>query len=53
VTAVTHHETQIALEPDVPAVRITREFDAPPRRCSTPTSIRTWSSSGSGHMGSR
>jgi uncharacterized protein YndB with AHSA1/START domain len=32
VTAVTHHETQIALEPDVPAVRITREFDAPPEK---------------------
>jgi uncharacterized protein YndB with AHSA1/START domain len=29
MTAVTHHATQIALEPDVPAVRITREFDAP------------------------
>jgi uncharacterized protein YndB with AHSA1/START domain len=32
VTAVTHHETEIALEPDVPAVRITREFDATPEQ---------------------
>jgi uncharacterized protein YndB with AHSA1/START domain len=32
VTAVTHHDTEIALEPDVPAVRITREFDAPPEK---------------------
>ncbi len=32
MTAVTHHETEIALEPDVPAVRITREFDAPPEK---------------------
>jgi uncharacterized protein YndB with AHSA1/START domain len=32
VTAVTHHETEIALDPDVPAVRITREFDATPEQ---------------------
>jgi uncharacterized protein YndB with AHSA1/START domain len=32
VTAVTHHETEIAVDPDVPAVRITREFDAPPAK---------------------
>jgi uncharacterized protein YndB with AHSA1/START domain len=32
VSAVTHHETEIALDPDVPAVRITREFDAPPEK---------------------
>lgn len=32
MTAVTHHDTEIALEPDVPAVRITREFDAPPEK---------------------
>lgn len=32
MSAVTHHETEIALDPDVPAVRITREFDAPPEK---------------------
>lgn len=32
MTAVTHHETTIDLDPDVPAVRITREFDAPPEK---------------------
>ena len=26
------HETQIAVDPDVPLVRITREFDAPPEK---------------------
>jgi uncharacterized protein YndB with AHSA1/START domain len=31
-TAGTHHETQIAADPDVPMVRITREFDAPPAK---------------------
>ena len=28
----TTHETQITLDPDVPLVRITREFDAPPEK---------------------
>ncbi|MGY1594518.1 SRPBCC family protein [Geodermatophilus sp. SYSU D00708] len=28
----TTHETQIALDPEVPLVRITREFDAPPAK---------------------
>lgn len=28
-SATTHHETQIAADPKVPLVRITREFDAP------------------------
>ncbi|MFW3170055.1 SRPBCC family protein [Geodermatophilus sp. CPCC 206100] len=28
----TTHETQIAVDPDVPLVRITREFDAPPSK---------------------
>jgi uncharacterized protein YndB with AHSA1/START domain len=32
VTAVTHHETEIEIDADVPAVRITREFDAPPAK---------------------
>lgn len=27
-----HHETQIVADPDVPLVRITREFDAPPEK---------------------
>ena len=30
MTSTTHHETQIVSDPDVPLVRITREFDAPP-----------------------
>ena len=29
MTATTHHETQIIVDPDVPLVRIIREFDAP------------------------
>jgi uncharacterized protein YndB with AHSA1/START domain len=29
MTSTTHHETQIATDPDVPLVRIVREFDAP------------------------
>jgi uncharacterized protein YndB with AHSA1/START domain len=29
MTSTTHHETQIVADPDVPLVRITREFDAP------------------------
>jgi uncharacterized protein YndB with AHSA1/START domain len=29
MTSTTHSETQIAADPDVPLVRITREFDAP------------------------
>jgi uncharacterized protein YndB with AHSA1/START domain len=32
VTTTTHHETEIAVDPDVPLVRITREFDAPPEK---------------------
>ena len=30
MTSTTHHETQIVADPDVPLVRITREFDASP-----------------------
>jgi len=29
MTSTTHHETQIVSDPDVPLVRIVREFDAP------------------------
>jgi uncharacterized protein YndB with AHSA1/START domain len=29
MTSTTHHETQIVADPDVPLIRITREFDAP------------------------
>lgn len=29
-TTATHHETEIQVDPDVPLVRIIREFDAPP-----------------------
>ena len=32
MTSTTHHETQIVLDPDVPLVRIVREFDAPPEK---------------------
>jgi uncharacterized protein YndB with AHSA1/START domain len=32
VTTTTHHETEIAVDPDVPLLRITREFDAPPEK---------------------
>ena len=32
MTSTTHHETQIVLDPDVPLVRIEREFDAPPEK---------------------
>jgi uncharacterized protein YndB with AHSA1/START domain len=32
VTAVTHHETEIHVVPDLPAIRIVREFDAPPEK---------------------
>jgi uncharacterized protein YndB with AHSA1/START domain len=32
VTAVTHHETEIDLDPELPLVRIAREFDAPPAK---------------------
>jgi uncharacterized protein YndB with AHSA1/START domain len=28
----THHDTEIVVDPDVPLVRITREFDAPPEK---------------------
>jgi len=32
MTAGTHHEVQIVADPDVPLVRITRDFDAPPAK---------------------
>ena len=32
MTATSTHETKIVADPDVPMVRITREFDAPPAR---------------------
>ena len=32
MTATTSHETEIVLDPDVPIVRIVREFDAPPEK---------------------
>ena len=32
MTSTTHHETQIISDPDVPLVRIVREFDAPPEK---------------------
>lgn len=46
MTAVTHHETEIAVDPDLPLVRITREFDAPPdkvfRAHADPELVRQW-----------
>jgi uncharacterized protein YndB with AHSA1/START domain len=42
----TAHETQIVADPDVPMVRITREFDAPPakvfRAHTDPDLVRQW-----------
>ncbi len=32
MTSTTHHETRIVADPDVPLVRIIREFDAPPEK---------------------
>jgi uncharacterized protein YndB with AHSA1/START domain len=32
MTSATHHETQIVCDPDVPLVRIVREFDASPEK---------------------
>ncbi|MBB3083558.1 SRPBCC family protein [Geodermatophilus sabuli] len=32
MTTTEHHETQIAADPEVPLIRITREFDAPPAK---------------------
>jgi uncharacterized protein YndB with AHSA1/START domain len=32
MTSTAHRETEIALDPQVPLVRITREFDAPPEK---------------------
>ena len=32
MTSTTRHETQIVSDPDVPLVRIVREFDAPPEK---------------------
>ena len=32
MSTTTRHETQIVADPDVPLVRITREFDAPPAK---------------------
>ena len=32
MTSATHHETQIVSDPDVPLVRIVREFDASPEK---------------------
>jgi uncharacterized protein YndB with AHSA1/START domain len=42
----TRHQTQIVADPDVPLVRITREFDAPPakvfRAHTDPELVRLW-----------
>ncbi len=32
MTSTTHHETRIEADPDVPLIRIIREFDAPPEK---------------------
>jgi uncharacterized protein YndB with AHSA1/START domain len=46
MTTSTPHETQIVADPDVPLVRIVREFDAPPakvfRAHTDPELVRRW-----------
>jgi uncharacterized protein YndB with AHSA1/START domain len=32
MSTTTHHDTEIIVDPDVPLVRLVREFDAPPER---------------------
>ena len=32
MTATTHHDTEIIVDPDVPLIRLVREFDAPPEK---------------------
>ena len=32
MTTTTHHDTEIVVDPDVPLVKIVREFDAPPEK---------------------
>ena len=32
MSTTTHHDTEITVDPEVPLVRITREFDAPPEK---------------------
>lgn len=45
-TTTTHHETEVVSDPDVPVIRITREFDAPPakvfRAHTDPTLVSQW-----------
>lgn len=52
-TTTTDRQTRITADPDVPLVRIVREFDAPPSRSFVPTSTRTWSRDGWGLATSR
>ena len=46
MSTTTEHETQIISDPDVPLVRITREFDAPPakvyRAHTDPELVKRW-----------
>ncbi len=46
MTTTTHHATEISIDPDVPLVRITREFDAPPAKVfsahTDPTLFAQW-----------
>jgi uncharacterized protein YndB with AHSA1/START domain len=46
VSAVTHHETEITVDADLPIVRIVREFDAPPEKVfrahTDPELVRQW-----------
>src|SRR3712207_8990925 len=47
MTTATNHETQIEVDPRVPLVRITREFDAPPEKVfrahTDPELVARWS----------
>jgi uncharacterized protein YndB with AHSA1/START domain len=46
MTLTTTHETEITVDPDVPLVRIVREFDAPPEKVfrahTDPELVRQW-----------
>ena len=51
--STTTNQTEIVVDPDVPLVRIIREFDAPSRRSSGPTPTPSWCASGSARAATR